>query len=74
MDFSGETFAAKAGELRVDMVGVSTLLTTTMKNQKSVIEALEREGLRGRVKVMVGGRLSLREPPLHPPCPPVYTF
>ncbi len=30
-------------------------LTTTMRNQKGVIEALEKAGLRSQVKVMVGG-------------------
>ena len=55
VDVAGETFAAKARELKADIVGVSALLTTTMKNQKSVIEALEREGLRSQIKVMVGG-------------------
>ena len=50
-----ETFAAKARELDVDIVGVSALLTTTMMLQKSVDEAIEREGLRPKVKVMVGG-------------------
>jgi trimethylamine corrinoid protein len=55
VDVASETFAAKARELDADIVGVSALLTTTMKNQKTVIEALEKEGLRSRIKVMVGG-------------------
>ncbi|HEY1271424.1 MAG TPA: corrinoid protein [Terriglobales bacterium] len=55
VDVSGETFAAKARELHADIVGVSALLTTTMKNQKTVIEALTKEGLRERVKIIVGG-------------------
>jgi trimethylamine corrinoid protein len=54
-DVSGETFAAKALELGADIVGVSALLTTTMRNQKTVIEALEKAHLRSQVKVMVGG-------------------
>jgi corrinoid protein of di/trimethylamine methyltransferase len=54
-DVAGEKFAAKARELNADIVGVSALLTTTMRNQKSVVEALEKEGLRSQVKVMVGG-------------------
>ena len=52
---AGEKFAAKAREFNADIVGVSALLTTTMRNQKSVIEALEKAGLRSQVKVMVGG-------------------
>ena len=55
VDISGDQFVAKASELRADIVGVSALLTTTMRNQKTVVEALEKAGLRGRVKVMVGG-------------------
>ncbi|HYL12995.1 MAG TPA: corrinoid protein [Terriglobales bacterium] len=55
VDVSGEKFAAKALELGADIVGVSALLTTTMRNQKTVIEALEKHGLRCKVKVMVGG-------------------
>jgi len=55
VDVSGEKFAAKALEFGADIVGVSALLTTTMRNQKTVIEALEKSGLRAKVKVMVGG-------------------
>ena len=55
VDVAGETFAARAKELNADIIGVSALLTTTMRNQKGVIEALERAGLRSQVKVMVGG-------------------
>ncbi|MFC1936245.1 corrinoid protein [Chloroflexota bacterium] len=45
----------KAREVEADIIGVSALLTTTMTNQRSVIEALEDVGLREQVKVMVGG-------------------
>jgi corrinoid protein of di/trimethylamine methyltransferase len=38
-----------------NLVGLSSLLTTTMIVQKKVIEALANAGLRGQVKVMVGG-------------------
>lgn len=55
VDVSGEKFAAKAREVNADIIGVSALLTTTMRNQKTVMEALERAGLRSRVKVIVGG-------------------
>lgn len=55
VDVAGEKFSAKARELKADIVGVSALLTTTMRNQKSVVEALEKEGLRSQVRVMVGG-------------------
>ena len=55
VDVAGEQFAAKALELGADIVGVSALLTTTMRNQRGVVEALVKAGLRSQVKVMVGG-------------------
>jgi trimethylamine corrinoid protein len=55
VDVAFESFALKAEELGADIVGVSSLLTTTMTGQKGVVEALERHGLRPRVKVMIGG-------------------
>jgi corrinoid protein of di/trimethylamine methyltransferase len=55
VDVSPERFAEKAREVGAVIVGVSALLTTTMVNQKLVIEALDDLGLRPKVKVMVGG-------------------
>lgn len=55
VDVSGEKFAATVCEVHADVVGCSALLTTTMKNQKSVIEALDGRGLRPAVKVIIGG-------------------
>ncbi|HTX78293.1 MAG TPA: corrinoid protein [Longilinea sp.] len=55
VDVPFERFAAKAGEVDADIVGVSALLTTTMTGQKQVIAALDNAGLRPKVKVMVGG-------------------
>ena len=37
------------------LIGMSALLTTTMLNMKSVIEELEKKGVRERVKVIIGG-------------------
>lgn len=37
------------------LVGLSALLTTTMLEQRTVIQALDRAGLRSRVRVLVGG-------------------
>lgn len=39
----------------VDVIGTSTLLTTTMVRQKELEEALKKAGLRGRFKTIVGG-------------------
>jgi corrinoid protein of di/trimethylamine methyltransferase len=55
VDVPAEKFAAAAHELHADVVGVSALLTTTMKWQKSVIELFDRQGLRPQVKVIIGG-------------------
>jgi len=55
VDVPSEQFAAKARELGADVVGVSALLTTTMRGQKSVVEVLDREQLRPKVKIIVGG-------------------
>lgn len=54
VDVSGDQFASKAQEFGANIVGVSALLTTTMRNQKTVVDALEKAGLRSHVKVMVG--------------------
>ena len=54
-DVSSEKFSAKARELNADVVGISALLTTTMQGQRTVIETLSRDGLRSRLKVIVGG-------------------
>lgn len=61
VDVPYEQFAAKAAEFGADLVGVSALLTTTMVGQRRVMEALEAAGLRGRVKVLVGGAPVTRE-------------
>ncbi len=51
--------AAKGGKATpgrpVDVLALSALLTTTAAEQKKVIDRLEAEGLRGRVRVIVGG-------------------
>jgi corrinoid protein of di/trimethylamine methyltransferase len=55
IDIEAEAFVAKAREVNADIVALSALLTTTMLRQREVIEHLAEAGLRGRVKVMVGG-------------------
>lgn len=50
-----EAFLAKAREVKADLVGASALLTTTMSQQKNLVEAVRREGLHLKIKVMVGG-------------------
>ncbi len=55
VDVSPETFVQKAQELEPDIVGMSALLSTTMPTMPQTIEALQRAGIRDKVKVMIGG-------------------
>lgn len=55
VDKSADEFIAAVNENDADIVGASALLTTTMLQQKKLIESLEEANLRDRVKVMVGG-------------------
>lgn len=55
VDCPAEKIIGKAIEVNADIIAMSALLTTTMIRQKEVIDELEKEGLRGRFKVMVGG-------------------
>jgi 5-methyltetrahydrofolate--homocysteine methyltransferase len=54
-DVAPDTFVAAVRDHRPDLVGMSALLTTTMTQMKTTVEALEEAGLRGSVKIMVGG-------------------
>ena len=55
VDKSAAEFLETIKENNADIVGASALLTTTMLQQKKLIETLEEAGLRDKVKVMVGG-------------------
>jgi len=55
VDTPGEKIIGKALEVNADIIAMSALLTTTMVKQREVIEELEKEGLRTKVKVSVGG-------------------
>jgi corrinoid protein of di/trimethylamine methyltransferase len=55
VDKKPEEFIAAIKETDADIVGASALLTTTMLQQKKLIDSLEEAGLRERVKVMIGG-------------------
>jgi dimethylamine corrinoid protein len=54
-----DRFVARARELDADLVCASALLTTTMAEQRELVSALRREGLRARV--MVGGAPASQE-------------
>jgi 5-methyltetrahydrofolate--homocysteine methyltransferase len=50
-----EKFVEGIKEHQPDVVGMSAMLTTTMRAMAQTIKAIEEAGLRDRVKVMVGG-------------------
>lgn len=54
-DVSVQRFVDEIGRSKPDFLGLSALLTTTMKEMKQVILALEKEGLREKVRVIIGG-------------------
>jgi 5-methyltetrahydrofolate--homocysteine methyltransferase len=55
IDIPSEKFAAAIEEHRPQIVGMSALLTTTIEEMEITIRALEKAGLRDRVRIMVGG-------------------
>ena len=50
-----EAFVQAIEEHKPDILGMSALLTTTMPNMGKTIDLLKEKGLRGEVKVVVGG-------------------
>ena len=54
-DVAADAIVEAVEEMEPTIVGLSSLLTTTVPEQRGVIEALESAGLRRAVKVMVGG-------------------
>ena len=54
-DVSAEKFVDAVKQHGAGVIALSALLTTTMPQQKNVIEALKHAGIRDEVKVMIGG-------------------
>jgi len=50
-----EQLVDKVTEIKPDILGLSTLLTTTMPEMQKVISVMQQRGLRSSVKIMVGG-------------------
>jgi 5-methyltetrahydrofolate--homocysteine methyltransferase len=55
VDIPPEEFVAAVEKGEHQVLGLSSLLTMTMPNAAKTIEALEKAGLRKKIKVMVGG-------------------
>jgi 5-methyltetrahydrofolate--homocysteine methyltransferase len=54
-DIAPEGFVEAVKEFEPDVVGMSALLTTTMRAMDHTIKALEEAGVRDKVKIMIGG-------------------
>jgi corrinoid protein of di/trimethylamine methyltransferase len=55
VNIKAEAFVEAAKKQDANLVVMSALMTTTMTEQEKVIESLKNEGIREKVKVMVGG-------------------
>jgi 5-methyltetrahydrofolate--homocysteine methyltransferase len=55
VDVTPEKFIAALHEKKATLVAMSALLTTTMNSMKTTIEAFKAAGIRGNIKVMIGG-------------------
>ncbi len=55
VDQPADAFVEAVKENKADIIGASALLTTTMLEQKKLVEALDAAGMKGDVKVMIGG-------------------
>ncbi len=54
-DVAPEDFVEAVKEFEPDVMGMSALLTTTMRSMGNTIKVLEEAGLRDKVKIMIGG-------------------
>lgn len=55
VDVSPEKFVEAVKERGADVIAMSALLTTTMPGMKTTVDAVDQAGLKGKVKVMIGG-------------------
>lgn len=54
-DIDNEEVISKVLEIKPDILGLSALLSTTMEEQKNIINLLKSKGLSEEIKVIVGG-------------------
>ena len=55
IDVNALDFVKKAEEVKADIIGSSSLMTTTMPKQREIITILEAKGLRDKYHVILGG-------------------
>ena len=58
---SPAAFASKAKEVNADIIVVSVLLTAAKENLPKLISAIELEGLKGKIVIMIGGAAVKKE-------------
>ena len=56
-----EAFASKAKETNADIMVISVLLTAAKNNLPNVVSALQREGLKDKIVIMIGGEAVTKE-------------
>jgi 5-methyltetrahydrofolate--homocysteine methyltransferase len=61
VDVPAEKFVEAVEKYHPDIVGMSALLTTTARYMKTVIDELERRGLRRSLKILIGGAATTSE-------------
>lgn len=61
VDVSVKKFIEKTREVKPNVIGMSALMTTTMLKMADVIKTLDEQGLRKKVKIIVGGAPTSRE-------------
>jgi 5-methyltetrahydrofolate--homocysteine methyltransferase len=54
-DVAADRIVAQVKEKNAAYLGLSALLTTTMREMGTVITTLDKEGLRDKVRVLIGG-------------------
>ena len=54
-DVEAELFIEAVKKYKADILAMSALLTMTAPEQRKVVDALKKEGIRDKVRVMVGG-------------------
>ena len=55
VNVEAQKFLAEAQKNSAELIGMSALLTTTMGAMKTTVDAVKEAGLKGKIKIMVGG-------------------
>lgn len=61
VDVNASAFVTKAEEVGADIIAASALMSTTIPQQKNIIEHIEARGVRGKYRVLVGGGSTTQE-------------